>query len=61
VIINVYANYALQYAVKHHDKGTHVAAFYMFGCQSQSSRGGFSPVSGSLDYMVAKVDGNKDP
>ena len=59
MIINVYVNYALQYASKHYDKA-HVAAFYEVPV-AHPDLPGVGPVSGNLDYMIAKVDGNKDP
>lgn len=59
MIINVYVNYALQYASKHYEK-THVAAFYEVPI-THPDLPGVGPTSGTLDYMIAKVDGNKDP
>lgn len=59
MIINVYVNYALQYSSKHYDKA-HIAAFYDVPV-THPNLPGVGPVSGYLDYMIAKVDGNKDP
>lgn len=59
MIINVYVNYALQYSSKHYDKA-HIAAFYEVPV-THPDLPGVGPVSGYLDYMIAKVDGNKDP
>jgi hypothetical protein len=59
VIINVYVNYALQYCSKHYDKA-HIAAFYEVPV-THPDLPGVGPISGYLDYMIAKVDGNKDP
>jgi hypothetical protein len=59
VIINVYVNYALKYASKHYNKA-HGAAFYEIPI-AHPDLPGIGPVSGNLDYMIAKVDGNKDP
>ena len=59
MIINAYVNYALRYASKHYDKA-HIAAFYEVPV-AHPDLPGVGPVSGNLNYMIAKVDGNKDP
>ena len=55
----MYVNYALQYSSKHYDKA-HIATFYEVPV-THPDLPGVGPVSGFLDYMIAKVDGNKDP
>jgi len=52
-------NYALKYATENYAKA-HIAAFYEVPV-SHPDLPGIGAVGGALDYLIANVNGNKDP